>query len=263
MKLEKFAGHALLHETLDRVGPILSAAVKENDGRLNHAGKIRFELKFPAHLLYDSDVCQAALAVSGALVRLEDVRHFLRLMPSAKKFTDLKMSEKRWVEYHFSYYAILLSSVLDLSLLLTNAVLRLGNPERLCKLDNIKNNKHVAGTAVRKAIDNLEKAVKPHKEVRNLFVHRGECPDPSHVSGSAFYDRLAFIGNANSLLIAVGANPFEDPKSINRAFRSEVRQLLSAMEKETHKVTEAAYALFNSLLPHYRRVIEASGKPLG
>lgn len=257
MELDRLVEHALLRELLDRVTPVLSAAVKKSKGRPNRSGKIRFELEWPAHLLYDRDVFQAASAVHEALVRVEDARHFLRLMPSAKKFVELKMSEQRWVDYHFSYNRILLSSVLDLSLLLTNVVLRLGIPERLCTLDNIKNNKYVAKTAVRKAIDNLEQVIKPHKERRNLFVHRGKRPDPSQASGSNSYDMLAFIGGANALT----SESLVDPKFINRAFRVELGLLTSALAKDTREVMKTAVALFDSLLPLYRGVIEASGKP--
>lgn len=255
MKLDRLAEHALLQETLNRVSPVLSAAVKKSKGRPNHAGNIQFELDWPASLLYDRDVFQAASAVHEALVRVEDVRHFLRLMPSAEEFTGLKMSEKRWVDYHFSYHPILLFSVLDLSLLLTNVVLRLGNPERLCKLDNIQNNKYVANTAVKTAIDSLERAVKPHKDRRNLFVHRGKRPDPSHASNSDSYGMLAFIGDANS----IASEPFADPKFINQAFRYELDPLISSMEEDTRKMTTAAFALFDSLLPLYERVRSHAG----
>lgn len=262
MKLDRLVEHALLREPLDRVRPVLLAAVKKSECRPNRSGNIRFKLEMPTHLLYDSDVFQAASALHEDLMRLEDVRHFLRLMPTTKKFAELKMSEQRWVDYHFSYHMILLSSVLDLSLLLTNVVFRLGNPERLCTLDNIKNNKYVANTAVRKAIDNLERMVKPHKEKRNLFVHRGKRPDPSQASGSDSYDMLTFIGSTNSLAAKV-SEPFADPKFINRAFRSEIGLLISALEKDTLEVTKAVGPLFDSLLPFYKGVIEANGKPRG
>ena len=95
------------------------------------------------------------MAILNATERLEICRTFVRRFPSPRTYQKSGIGHHTWLEYHFGYYIILLVSLADVALILTNEVFGLGNQERNCKSDIIKSNDYIRGTKVKTALDAL------------------------------------------------------------------------------------------------------------
>lgn len=71
--------------------------------------------------------------------------------------------------------------------MLTNLVFHLGLRERACSKETVAKNSHVRPTPVFEALGQLEQAVKPWREKRNVVVHRRAYSDPQLHDVEGFY----------------------------------------------------------------------------
>jgi hypothetical protein len=81
------------------------------------------------------------------------------------------------VAYQVENFMIRLGAVTDRALKLVNIVFRFGIQPKDCRRSVVAENAHVAPTPVRKRLDALEEAVKPHRATRNRVVHQERYSD--------------------------------------------------------------------------------------
>jgi hypothetical protein len=83
-----------------------------------------------------------------------------------------------YIAYHLENHVIRSVSMYDRALILTNIVFKLGLAARVCSAATVAGNEHVrASSAVSKALEQLERTVKPLREHRNVIVHRRAYSD--------------------------------------------------------------------------------------
>lgn len=97
---------------------------------------------------------------------------FLRNFDYSKFKNNSKPNRIDHLDYTLSNYYIRLSSILDKSLQVINAVFHLGISEYGVNNSSIKTNKFVKRTDILKSLKIIEKAVSNGKQVRNSIIHR-------------------------------------------------------------------------------------------
>nr|NIQ06924.1 hypothetical protein [Candidatus Korarchaeota archaeon] len=149
----------------------------------------------------------------------------------------------------YSYYIVRFVSFVDLALILTNKVLRLGLREKDCKAEIIKNNEWIKNTNIKTALEKLEDVVKPFREPRNFHVHRGRVPPIYQIFDSELYDSLTVIS------LAKASKPdFLDKSDIeilDLAYEMEMKQVVSKLQDNHEKLVEAIIVLFSELFEKY------------
>lgn len=86
--------------------------------------------------------------------------------------TPEEMNRYDYVVYGIENYYLRLTSVFDRCLRLANIVFQLGLPERQCNNESIIKNAHVKGTAVARALTELDKFAGPFRFHRNTVAHQ-------------------------------------------------------------------------------------------
>lgn len=136
-----------------------------------------------------------------------------------------------------------------MSLILLNAVFRLGIPEKSCKADVIKNNDWVRKTSVNKKLESLEKILERHRPIRNLYIHRGLAPGLHEVFQSEMMDYLHLIA-----FVHLHSEPIIDRKLLDLAYKGQINSICKKLDTEISAVREAIWHLFDSLLPTYEGI---------
>jgi hypothetical protein len=175
---KQLASHPFAQKVFKNLQPLVETAGSKltdlwKKGKWRNKGTSNFwEYEY-----YDYDVFTKLSSVTSATERLEQSQIFIRTFPKPRSYEKLRINQYTWIEYHYSNYIITLVGLFDIALTLTNSVFRLGNRERDCKADLISMNSWVVKTPVKQAIKDLDDLIKPHRESRNLHVHRGTLPD--------------------------------------------------------------------------------------
>ena len=229
---------------MENLNPLLASAAAE----LKKKKKLRNDepaALYP-HQWYDNDVFQNTTPLLQALDNLELSCKFIKVFPSRQAFEKKKISQHNWIEYHYSHYVITVVSIFDICLVLTNSVFRLGNRDRDCKSDIIIKNSWVAQTPAVKALEQILKEVRPHKEDRNLHVHQGRIPKIARAMKSDILDQLDTFS-----FVRMAGKPVVEDWLLKRAYAGEIKQICSQLDTETKSIKEAAWALFDALHPIY------------
>ena len=131
---------------------------------------------------------------------------------------------------------------MDVSLILTNDTFRLGNPERLCSLDNIMRNSWVISSNVDKQLNKLARIVEPWREPRNLFIHRGWNIYRELLTALEGYELLREKGMLDEMLSS---------HRVKSLYKSELSKLFQEFDQAETPLFDAAIELLSSLLPIY------------
>lgn len=249
--------HPLMERVLENVQPTLDRSI----ARLKKAarkGKIRVESEdaITVGQRYQVDVFQRASAVLDCVYQLEDIRKFIKRFPSPRKYEKEGISQYRWIEYHYSFFAVTLVSMQDTALILVNAVFRLGNPDKSCRAGLIKKNEWVRNSGVNKSLDKLECIVSPHRPIRNSYVHRRMAPELYKIFGSNLLDHLKLHSFIN-----FHHDPIVDKRLMDLAFKGETTKISERLGTEISKSKDAVWILFDSLFPIYQSHTASLGKP--
>ena len=231
----------------ENLQPLLEAAVPKLT-ELWKKGKWRNKepAKFLEYQWYDHNVFTQLSAIISATERLEQSQIFIRTFPKPRSYEKLRINQYTWIEYHYSNYIITLVGLFDIALILANSIFRLGNRECDCKADLITMNSWVAKTPVQQALKNLNDLIKPHREDRNLRVHRGTVPDIATVMGEEELDLLKAIS-----AVQMFGKPLIDRKIMDFAYKGHVKKICKALQTERDKIDNVMWGLFDHLLPIY------------
>lgn len=191
-------------------------------------------------------VYNKSIAIFNALERLSLSYHLIATFPNSKTSEKKGFTRDKWILYHLSFFTVTLTSLLDLCLLLTNEVFRLGMPERLCSLESITKNCWILPTDIPKALRALNKSLAEHQKRRNLHVHQGKVPDIAEILNDDLFDRLRMI------TLKERTNPNGINRSeLSQSYRVTVKDLRARMVKDLNDVVETIHPILNSLLHKY------------
>lgn len=240
---------AFVSAVMKRELPRAKDAVKRLKKLYRETGETRFRgtTEWPEHTFYDLNVFRNMAAITTVFDRLADVQRFLQHLPSSEALREQGVSQERWVQYHYATHVVLAASVTDLCLLLVNATLRLGYPERLCSFDTIKSNFWCEKYGVVPHLESVNKATQKYRERRNRYLHRGESMDIGEAIGSNTYDMLTSIAFAHSL----SAEPLAEPAFFDAAFTSEIRDMVPKLKEERAQLAIPVIQLFDQLTHVY------------
>lgn len=233
----KLAAHPLSKKVLDDLRPLLESEVSKTNATT---------VELNGCVWYSDAIFTHTSAMQSAIENLERSQHFILSFPQPRRNSKQGVRQHDWIEYHYSYYLITLVSLLDISLILTNAVFCLGNRERDCRFDLITENSWVARTPVASALDNVRKLVQPHKKGRNEFVHWGQAPKIASVMKSEYLknlDRFSFI--------ELCGKPVVDRKTLELAYKGQVKKISARLKVETDSIFDGVWKLFDKLEPIY------------
>ena len=256
---EVLSKHPFMQRLMKDTKPIVLRCSEVYIEYVKRTGKIRMAKPakpLPPNERYRVDVFQRAMAILNATERLEICRTFVRRFPSPRTYQKSGIGHHTWLEYHFGYYIILLVSLADVALILTNEVFGLGNQERNCKSDIIKSNDYIRGTKVKTALDALEVLVKPYRRVRNVHVHRGKSPDIPDLLNSEQLDQFMLTSK-----VALMSKPAKTPEILDLMFSGQAREIVQRMTGELDELQKVLSRLFDSILPTYETHVVLRGPP--
>jgi hypothetical protein len=239
--------HPLIKKLMDSLRPVAIDASR----RLNDAakkGKLRSKAPYDLweHERYDYDVFTHLTLIISGVEGLERSQNFIRRFPQPRSYEKQGINRHAWIEYHYSYYVVTLVSLFDIALILTNSVFRLGNRERDCKSDLIMTNNWVSRTPVERALADLAQLIRPHREGRNLLVHRGKLQDIASAMKSDELDLLKAIS-----FVHMHAEPLIDKKIIDWAYKGHVKEICERLQEERDRVCDAIWHFFDAIFPTY------------
>lgn len=175
---------------------------------------------------------------------LEHTRVYMNHFRSNKWYREAGIVQGNYINYHYKKYAITVVTVMDVCLILTNTTFRLGNPERLCYLENITKNSWVTSAKVDKALNKLGKIVEPWREPRNLFIHRGYEPNRETLTRLEIYEQLLEKGLMNNKDI-----PLHRRKTL---YKAELADIFKEFDQVEPPLFNAVIELLTKLQPIYK-----------
>jgi hypothetical protein len=173
---------------------------------------------------------------------LEHTRVYMSHFRSNKWYIEAGIVQSNYINYHYVKYAITVVTIMDVSLILTNDTFRLGNPERLCYLDNIMRNSWVISSNVDKALNKLSRIVEPWREPRNLFIHRG---------WEIYREPLTALGIYESLLEKGKLDRKISLRRVKSLYKSELAEIFKEFDQVEPPLFNAVIELLSKLLPVY------------
>ena len=242
---KELVSHPLAKKVLDNHSPLI---FKRED--VIKRGKVRSDEKNELRECewYHYDVFMNLLAIISGVGRLEKSQIFIRTFPLPRSYEKKGINQHTWIEYHYSHYVITLVSLFDIALRLTNSVFSIGNRERDCKPDLIMKNFWVKQTPVEQALADFDKLIKPHKDGRNLYVHRGKVLDIASVMKSDYLDRLKDLSSIQMLGFS---EPFIGRENIDSEYKGHVKKICEKLQEERGNINDVIWRLFDTILPIY------------
>lgn len=247
--------HPFMSQALQNAEPLIERGYYEYKDYVKSTGKrLRdFRKDTPHSLLpcerYLMNVFQGTSLITNTVDQMTNCQLFLHRFPSPRTYHKEKIGHCTWIEYHFGYYVILLVSLYDMALILTNTVFCLGNKEQNCKPDIIKSNDHLRGTSTKASLNELDKFVKPYRQVRNLHVHRGHSPDVPEILQSENLETLMMA----SKLSIISSSQSVSPQDLDLLFWTNTYDIMNHLSNDLEQLQSILSTLFDSLLPEYKK----------
>jgi len=254
MESEHLAEHPLMARLFADIQPLAKAGLdriresirKEGGPRVKGSAQLREREHYALTSFRRISILTTAFDV------LEMIEQFIRWLPPQKRFRELRISQERWLDYHYSYFLVIMSGLVDLSGLAINEILRLGIPEKSCRYQDIEANYWTRRYKISEPFRKLYTDTQKHRERRNSFVHHGEKPDISEVIESKDYETLTFVALAN----VISRQPLGGAKLFNEAFRAEIERLVDVMGHERSAARKVVETLFTALQPVYEAQLD-------
>ena len=205
---------------------------------------------------YHNEVFEYASNLIQAIERLKEMPYYLARFPNTKTFQNQGITLHTWIHYHYSNFLITGVSIYDTTLLLVNAVFRLGLHPRDCNNRTVTRNRNVHKTSVWTALKSLDEVTKKYRESRNLYVHRSRNP------GLEFLDRLEsfrFIQESSESLNIEAGDPIIHPVIRKELYKLERRKLIEIVRNETTAISDSVKEVFDALWPIYQAYTSSFG----
>jgi hypothetical protein len=227
----KILNHELVVENRKDALPYMEGLLGEKSYKPSELEKYSFSIMGWIHRL------------SNCFKSLEHTRVYMSHFRSNKWYREAEIVQSNYINYHYVKYVITVVTIMDVSLILTNEVFRLGNPERLCNLDNIIKNSWVISSNIDKVLNKLTKMVEPWREPRNLFIHRGW----------EIYREVLTALEGLELMQEKGMLDTNVPSHrIKFLYKSELSKIYKEFDKVEPPLFDAVIELLSRLLPIYK-----------
>lgn len=175
--------------------------------------------------------------------RLEHIRAYLAYFRLPKQYKEIGINRTSYLRYHYSNHAVTLRGVFDIALILTSNVFRLGLPEKQCRPDLIIQNAWVRKRGIDKILRQLDSAVSPLREPRNLYIHRGYPRDNESLQILRMYELLEEVDDSLEIITHSKFKP---------AYKEETSKFLNELSKQEEPVFNTSMELLTSLHPVYK-----------
>ena len=240
--------HPFIKKVLENTQPLVEASshkLKKVAEKGNLRSKEKTELW--EHQWYDYVVFIHLSSLLSGTERLHQTQNFIGTFPRPRSYEKKGINQYTWIEYHYSYYLATLVSLFDMALILTNSVFRLGNRERDCKADLIMSNSWVRQTSVKKTLADLDQLIKPHREGRNLHLHRGQMPDIASTMELEELDLLRVYSFVQM------HEPIVDQEIIDWAYKGAIKEIIEKLQEERCNAHNIIWQFFDDLFPIYEK----------
>jgi len=223
--------HHFGKETLDDIQPILRKEPEELS-----------ELE-----QYLVSVFRRTVRLADSLRRLEQVRAYLAHFRILKQYKESGINRADYIKYHYSNHAVILLGIFDLALILTNNVFKLGIPERQCRSEIIIQNSWIHSRGIDKILQELNSAVEPLRQPRNIFIHRGYPRDSEPLSDLTGLEIFLKADNSSIIIPPSRVKPVYE-----RVFKKERSRIIRELGEQEDLVTKPLMKLLDKLHPVYK-----------
>jgi hypothetical protein len=182
---------------------------------------------------------------------------YLQRFPASKSYRRLGISASDWLEYHYAFYTITIGGVVDIALLLTNAVWELGNEERNCRWHIVVKDGQLS-RAVVDALGRIDDVVRRTRDLRDRRVHRGKPINFSDVFQDDQAGIFQFLDAARTAFLRDGNQPkwIEQVEPLlSSGYASASTALIERVESELEEVDKQVETLFDALLPKFLETV--------
>jgi hypothetical protein len=224
----------------EQIGPILFKAEEEDidlsegwEGRVNE--KERYLLK----IFFTYADLQAAIGKTMLCEAMLDVAEI------PEPYTEQKITEINYYRYHYEYFHLATSTLLDLAAHMTNYGMKLGYKPFDCKIGSLLSNTNVAGTSIGVKLSAFDKKYNDLKRHRNAIIHRGDFK-PSNLVEIELAEYLEKWFSLDQEKIAKMSKRKNDG--------------IQDLRNEVHKVTSEIYTEISDILAELIPHVEAQVK---
>lgn len=243
---ERLSSHTFSQSVLENINPIIAKvapAVKDAAAPAGQRKGIRSPQFSPAEL-YTEDVFSCFNAITGNVDRLQIA---VRLMQSPPRSRNNRagIHLRDWLDYHFGSFIASTTSSFDTCLVLTNAVLRLGNRTRDCK-EHLIDNSHVVSAGCSEPLKRVRKATAAFRTDRNALLHHGKTPDAADYFESEMLRTIVLASSVARLGKAI--IPDHD---LQPMYTDEMEKLSPKLHKFIESIMDATEPLLAALRPYY------------
>jgi len=170
----------------------------------------------------------------AAIKQLEDTLVFVSHFPKTAVFRKKGIPYHRYIRYHIENSYIRIVSFFDRLLMLVNAILRMGLPDKSIKYELLIEMEQVTTARLKKPLENFYKQLSKHRKIRNQIVHQREYDDPE--------------------LREVEILELVKKKLSNKIVRLYCRVATEDINNILKKIESNCMEIFNLLLPIYQQV---------
>lgn len=187
--------------------------------------------------------------LADSFERLKHIRAYLSHFRILKRYRESGINRTDYIKYHYSNHAVTLLGVLDIALILTNHVFRLGHPEKQCRSKIIIQNAWVRSRGIDKILRQLDSAVEPLREPRHLFIHRGYPRD----SEPLWYLRgFEILRSIDSTLEVDSSSKIISLSEVGTRYKTEILRILDELSEQEKPVFNTCKELLAALHPVYK-----------
>ncbi len=245
---EILSAHLLPKTLMENLKPFFHKLDEKYLEEVEKTSEVRFEnlLEADENEYYNANVFKKIMNIISSFDRLEQAHIFIKRFRQSKLFLKQNITQDIWIEYHYSIHLLTIVSIMDLALILTNEVYRIGLREKDCNYDTILKNYWIKDSQVAIVLKDLDKKVQNYRNPRNTLVHHGESPKLNKILKSNLYDRLKLITFAQHY-----SEDYNPPINLDYVYSMEVRDLLRILQNECKSIEALILNLFDALLPVY------------
>lgn len=229
---EQIRSHPFVDEVIADSGPVLRQLLspKQRPTRRSEPERYFWSVRFYIHNLCDS------------FTRLEHIRTYLAHIRISKQYRQDGITRTSYIEYHSSNHAVILVGIFDIALILTSNVFRLGIAEKQCRSDLIMQNAWVHERGIDRILRQLDSAVSPLREPRNLFAHRGIPRMDEFLTALGEYDALEEKGLLKKM---------PNRSKVELVYKEKISGILDELGKREESAFNPTMELLTGLHPVY------------
>ncbi|MCJ7654657.1 MAG: Cthe_2314 family HEPN domain-containing protein [Dehalococcoidia bacterium] len=186
-----------------------------------------------------------------SLRRLNNAKKYMGDFPKPKAYLKQEITQYDWIQYHYHMYIVSIFSLYDIALKLTNAVFRLGLPEREAKKNTVEENLWVKSTGTAELLKLLRQAIAQHAKERHSFIHEGDLIKLDEIDEEKLYELYLLELYCIALRENIEIPPAIPVEMLKNLSKPAVNGLLNKMSTEIASLETQIASLFDRLLPVY------------